>query len=163
LGSTDSDGTSTGGEQATVQTQRVVVHSTQGAISTGGSDAFAILPEYSVCVGSFEVGLEHAEFVLRIERENDSASNSSVYARSWVTYRTFRDFSRLHEMLKKTQLQKMKRALLPARMSTSAFSQNDLDPAKLEAQRARCAFSGRNLHSRMPLVPTPARLKQSGV
>jgi hypothetical protein len=24
---------------------------------------------------------------------------------------------------------------------------------------ARCAFFGRNLHSRMPLVPTPARLK----
>jgi fatty acid desaturase len=24
----------------------------------------------------------------------------------------------------------------------------------------RCAFFGRNLHSRMPLVPTPARLKR---
>jgi hypothetical protein len=27
----------------------------------------------------------------------------------------------------------------------------------------RCAFFGRNLHSRMPLVPTPARLKQTRV
>jgi carboxylesterase type B len=27
----------------------------------------------------------------------------------------------------------------------------------------KCAFSDRNLHSRMPLVPTPARLKQAGV
>jgi hypothetical protein len=28
---------------------------------------------------------------------------------------------------------------------------------------ARCAFFDRNLHSRMPLVPTPARLKRAGV
>jgi hypothetical protein len=28
-----------------------------------------------------------------------------------------------------------------------------------ELQRARCLFSNRNLHSMMPLVPTPARLK----
>jgi hypothetical protein len=27
----------------------------------------------------------------------------------------------------------------------------------------RCAFTGRNLHSRMPLVPTPARFKRAGV
>jgi hypothetical protein len=30
---------------------------------------------------------------------------------------------------------------------------------KLQPPRAWCAFSGRNLHSRMPLDPTPARLK----
>jgi hypothetical protein len=28
---------------------------------------------------------------------------------------------------------------------------------------ARCAFFGRNLHSRMPLDPTPARLKRADV
>jgi hypothetical protein len=27
----------------------------------------------------------------------------------------------------------------------------------------RCAFSGRNLHSRMPLDPTPVRFKRTGV
>jgi hypothetical protein len=31
------------------------------------------------------------------------------------------------------------------------------DPLGVEA--VRCVFFGRNLHSRMPLVPTPARLK----
>jgi 4-methylaminobutanoate oxidase (formaldehyde-forming) len=31
------------------------------------------------------------------------------------------------------------------------------------AMRVRCAFSDRNSHSRMPLVPTPVRLKRAGV
>jgi hypothetical protein len=35
--------------------------------------------------------------------------------------------------------------------------------AGLIGSEARCAFFGRNLHSRMPLVPTPARLKRAGV
>jgi hypothetical protein len=31
------------------------------------------------------------------------------------------------------------------------------------AAEVRCAFSDRNVHSRMPLVPTPARFKRAGV
>jgi hypothetical protein len=31
------------------------------------------------------------------------------------------------------------------------------------AEKARCAFFDRNSHPRMPLVPTPARLKRAGV
>jgi hypothetical protein len=34
---------------------------------------------------------------------------------------------------------------------------------ELDPQSVRCAFFGRNLHSRMPLVPTPARFKRAGV
>jgi hypothetical protein len=33
----------------------------------------------------------------------------------------------------------------------------------MAGSNARCAFFDRNLHSRMPLVPTPARLKRAGV
>jgi hypothetical protein len=29
-------------------------------------------------------------------------------------------------------------------------------------EAARCAFFDRNVHSRMPLIPTPARLKRAG-
>jgi hypothetical protein len=39
---------------------------------------------------------------------------------------------------------------------------NRLGTMKL-SNGARCAFFDRNLHSRMPLVPTPARLKRAGV
>jgi hypothetical protein len=42
----------------------------------------------------------------------------------------------------------------------------DLDTTKgisLLEVKVRCAFSDRNLHSRVPLVPTPARLKRPGV
>jgi hypothetical protein len=35
--------------------------------------------------------------------------------------------------------------------------------ATIRQLNVRCAFFDRNLHSRMPLVPTPARLKRAGV
>ena len=37
------------------------------------------------------------------------------------------------------------------------------DNAQLGTPKVRRAFSGRNLHSRMPLDPTPVRLKRTGV
>jgi hypothetical protein len=42
---------------------------------------------------------------------------------------------------------------------TITFSEADLNAMKHIDDFVRCAFFDRNLHSRMPLVPTPARLK----
>jgi hypothetical protein len=56
-------------------------------------------------------------------------------------------------------------------VSTSSSSATNLHTASSQTgsnlvsfvAMARCAFLDRNLHSRMPLVPTPARLKRAGV
>jgi hypothetical protein len=40
---------------------------------------------------------------------------------------------------------------------------NQMEALIVEMGWARCAFFGRNLHSRMPLDPTPARLKRADV
>jgi hypothetical protein len=51
--------------------------------------------------------------------------------------------------------------------STTAITDNAAtlvnDAAPTSNQGVRCAFFDRNLHSMMPLVPTPARLKRAGV
>lgn len=104
-----------------------VVHRSGGGgarIMVGGGDAFEVLPEYSVTVSSFQIGVERAEFLLRIERENGGDSVNSDYPRSWITYRTFKDFNKFHRILKNLYPLKMNRALLPSTTSTSAFSQN---------------------------------------
>ena len=111
-------------------------------VSSGGADAFEVLPEYAVTVASFEVGNDCAEFLLRVERENGGDSVNSEYPRSWVTPRTFRDFTKFHRTLKNLYPDKMKRqgVLLPSTTSTSAFSQNMLDPSKLEARRVQLDY-----------------------
>jgi hypothetical protein len=42
-------------------------------------------------------------------------------------------------------------------------TESDAHRKTIQDMHARCAFFDRNLHSRMPLVPTPARLKRAGV
>jgi hypothetical protein len=56
------------------------------------------------------------------------------------------------------------RSLGRAVLNFGFVEQGTVDPAVAEyLGQARCAFSDKNLHSRMPLVPTPVCLKRAGV